>query len=85
MNSKPSSQQTFNIKNVFLSEFPEFAHEFGILSKSEDFTDMLTDYCICLSELQKTSNSHDNSEVYSQLKKEIKEEIFRFIFNHIEP
>jgi hypothetical protein len=54
-----------------------------MLSSHEDFTEMLTDYRICLMELEKISSLHGKEEVYIQLESELKEEILNYIINHI--
>lgn len=71
------------IRNVFISEFPEFKHVFDMLTSHEDFTEMLTDYRICQMELEKLSKLHGQEELYLQLESELKEEILNYIINHI--
>jgi hypothetical protein len=81
--SKGNSPCWSDIKNVFIAEFPEFKHEFEILSSNEDFTEMLTDYRICQMELKKLTSLHGDAEIYLQLESEMKEEILDYIINHI--
>lgn len=83
MKSKGNSPCWSDIKNVFIAEFPEFKHEFEILSSNEDFTEMLTDYRICQMELKKLTSLHGDAEIYLQLESEMKEEILDYIINHI--
>ena len=83
MEIKGNSSYWSDIGNVFIREFPEFKHEFEMLSSHEDFTEMLTDYRICQMELEKLSSLHGNEEMYLQLESELKEEILNYIINHI--
>ena len=68
---------------MFIREFPEFKHEFDMLSSHEDFTEMLTDYKTCQMELEKLSNLFGEKELYIQLESELKEEILNYIIYHI--
>ena len=83
MENKGNSPYWSDIRNVFITEFPEFKHEFEILSSNDDFTEMLTDYKTCHIELEKLSNLYGEKELYLQLESELKEEILNYIINHI--
>jgi hypothetical protein len=83
LKSKGNSPYWSDIRKVFIAEFPEFKHEFEMLSSHEDFTEMLTDYRICQMELEKLSSLHGDEEMYLQLESELKEEILNYIINHI--
>jgi len=83
LKNKGNSTYWSDIRNVFIREFPEFTHEFEMLSSHEDFNEMLTDYRICQMELEKLSILHGNEEMYLQLESELKEEILKYIINHI--
>ena len=83
MESKGINPLSSDIKNVFISEFPEFRHAFEKLSSEEDFKEMLTEYKICQEEIQKFSDMHSSEELYLHLQQELKEEIFNYIIKHI--
>ena len=83
MERKGNTSYSLDIKNVFISDFPEFKHAFEKLLLNADFTDMLTDYGTCQMELQKLSDLHGVEEMYLQLQSELKEEIINYIINHI--
>lgn len=83
MKNKGNSTYWSDIRKVFIREFPEFKHEFDMLSSHEDFTEMLTDYKTCQMELEKLSNLFGEKELYIQLESELKEEILNYIIYHI--
>lgn len=83
MEIKGNSPYWSDIRKVFIREFPEFKHEFDMLSSHEDFTEMLTDYKTCQMELEKLSNLFGENELYIQLESELKEEILNYIIYHI--
>jgi hypothetical protein len=83
LENKGNSPYWSDIRKVFIREFPEFKHEFDMLSSHEDFTEMLTDYKTCQMELEKLSNLFGEKELYIQLESELKEEILNYIIYHI--
>jgi hypothetical protein len=83
LKNKGNSTYWSDIRKVFIREFPEFKHEFDMLSSHEDFTEMLTDYKTCQMELEKLSNLFGEKELYIQLESELKEEILNYIIYHI--
>jgi len=83
LENKGNSQASADLKNLFLSEFPEFIHVFEKLSSDVDFRDMLADYQVCQLEIQKLLDMHSVEQIYIQLQGELKEEIINYIINHI--
>jgi hypothetical protein len=83
LKNKGNSTYWSDIRKMFIREFPEFKHEFDMLSSHEDFTEMLTDYKTCQMELEKLSNLFGEKELYIQLESELKEEILNYIIYHI--